>query len=124
MLREFSVWAGLVVILGLLSAGQSTLEALIQSLSTTLTSDIVKPLFGRHIRDERQYIFINKGVIVCLALVAIGLSWQQLQHPNLSVGIFDQNWVYAFFYKASKKFQSTPPVAGERCASIPRPCAR
>lgn len=100
VLREFSVWTGLVVILGLLSAGQSTLEALIQSLSTTVTSDILKPLLGQHIRHEQQYIFINKLVIVGLASVAIWLSWQQLQHPNLSVGIFAQNGVYAFFSTA------------------------
>lgn len=100
VLKQFSVWTGLLIILGLLSAGQSTLEALIQSLSTTVTSDIIKPLWGRHIGEERRYIFINKLVIVALGAVAIALSWQQLQHPNLSVGIFAQNGVYAFFSTA------------------------
>jgi len=42
-----SLLVGLFVILGLLSAGFSTIEGLIQSLSTTITTDIIKPLFGK-----------------------------------------------------------------------------
>ncbi|AEE53015.1 sodium:solute symporter family transporter [Haliscomenobacter hydrossis] len=100
VLREFSVWAGLIVILGLLSAGLSTLEALIQALSTTITSDIIKPLFGQLIKTERTYFMLNKVVIIGLAVIAIALSWQQLQHPKLSVGIFAQLGVYGFFSTA------------------------
>lgn len=100
VVREFPVWVGLIVILGLLSAGLSTLEALIQALSTTITSDIIKPLFGRLIQNERTYFMLNKIVIVGLAAIAIVLSWQQLQHPKLSVGIFAQLGVYGFFSTA------------------------
>jgi len=49
-----SLLVGLFVILGLLSAGFSTIEGLIQSLSTTITTDIIKPLFGKIILTNRN----------------------------------------------------------------------
>jgi sodium/pantothenate symporter len=100
VVREFSVWIGLIVILGLLSAGLSTLEGLIQSISTTITSDLVRPLFGRFIRGDAQYVSLNRMVVVLLAIVSYILSRHQLEHPNLSVGIFAQNGVYAYFSAA------------------------
>lgn len=101
---KFSVGVGVVVILGLISAGLSTLEGLIQSLSTTLTTDLFNPLFGNKVyhgsqRDKRE-IMVNKLVIVFLAVLSFGLSYQQLRSPNLSVGIFAQNGVYAYFSAA------------------------
>ena len=99
VVREFPIWVGLVVILGLLSAGLSTLEGLVQSVSTTITSDLIRPLFGRFI-PENQYVALNRVVIAVLAVVAVVVSNHQLQHPNLSVGIFAQNGVYAFFSTA------------------------
>jgi len=65
-----SLLVGLFVILGLLSAGFSTIEGLIQSLSTTITTDIIKPLFGKIISDESKYIKINGLVIGVLAVVS------------------------------------------------------
>ena len=88
---------GLVVILGLISAGLSTIEGLIQSLSTTITSDIIKPLFGKHITNDRKYILINRLVIVGMAIVSFMAARSQILHPNLSVAIFAQNGVYSFF---------------------------
>lgn len=88
---------GLIVIMGLISAGLSTLEGLIQSLSTTITSDIIKPLFGKHIKNEKNYIYINRIAIVFLAIVSFYVSLQQLHHPKLSVAILAQNGVYAYF---------------------------
>lgn len=86
---------GLLVILGLISAGFSTIEGLIQSLSTTITTDIIKPLSGKNI-DEKQ-ININRMVIVALGIVSFIFARNQLLHPNLSVAIFAQNGVYAYF---------------------------
>jgi sodium/pantothenate symporter len=88
---------GLVVILGLISAGLSTIEGLIQSLSTTITSDIIKPLFGKHITNDRKYIVINRIVIVGMAIASFMAARSQILHPNLSVAIFAQNGVYSFF---------------------------
>lgn len=92
-----AVAIGLIVIMGLLSAGLSTIEGLIQSLSTTVTSDIIRPLFGAHIHNENKYILINRIVIAGMALAAFLASREQLLRPNLSVAIFAQNGVYSFF---------------------------
>ena len=92
-----SVVVGLIVILGLISAGLSTLEGLIQSLSTTITSDIVKPLFGKFIKTEKSYIILNRLAIIFLAIISFIVSKDQLINPKLSVAILAQNGVYAYF---------------------------
>jgi sodium/pantothenate symporter len=43
VVERFSTGAGVLVIFGLLAAGMSTLESLIQSLSITITQDLVRP---------------------------------------------------------------------------------
>lgn len=94
------IWAvlvGLLVILGLISAGFSTVEGLIQSLSTTLTTDLIKPIFGKQIKKEDSYLLINKIVIVVLAVISFFIARDQLLYPKLSVAIFAQNGVYAYF---------------------------
>lgn len=95
-----SIVVGLVVVLGLLSAGISTLEGLIQSVSTTITSDIIKPLAGYKLQSDRSMITLNKTVIALMAVATIVLSWKQIASPKLSVGIFAQNGVYAYFAAA------------------------
>jgi sodium/pantothenate symporter len=115
VVTEFPVLIGLIVILGLLSAGLSTLEGLIQSLSSTITSDIIKPLAGNSISSEGSLVFINKVVIVLLAVVSIWLSYQQLLYPSLSVGIFAQNGVYAYFSAAF-----VPVLMGIFLKEVPR----
>ncbi len=99
VVHEFPVWAGLLVILGLLSAGLSTLEGLIQSVSTTISQDLIAPLIANK-GDEKQQFIRHRAVIAGLGLAAILMSKQQLEQPNLSVGIFAQNGVYAFFSAA------------------------
>ena len=104
VVREFPVYVGLLIILGLISAGISTLESLIQSLSSTITADIIKPLlpatsfsgaggFGRE-------ILLNRVVIAGLGAVAIWLSYDQFVNAKLSVAIFAQTGVYAYFAAA------------------------
>ncbi len=103
VVSEFPVYVGIVVVMGLLSAGLSTLEGLIQSLSTTITNDIIAPLARLNKQETstaRLLVQFNKVVIGILAVAAIVLTRQQLLHPNLSVGIFAQNGVYAFFSAA------------------------
>jgi len=97
---KLAVAVGLLVVLGLISAGVSTLEGLIQSLSTTITSDIIRVLKPGKAMSDQRMILLNKVVIVLLAIVTIYLSGKQLIKPNLSVGIFAQNGVYAFFATA------------------------
>ena len=98
VVERFSVSVGIVVIIGLLSAGLSTLEGIVQSLSTTLTNDMISPFAG--IEDAKRLQGINRWVIVALGIVAFGWSYQQILHPNLSVAILAQNGVYAFFSAA------------------------
>ncbi|MBU2938996.1 sodium:solute symporter [Lacinutrix sp. C3R15] len=98
VVTKFSVGVGLVIVVGLISAGLSTLESLIQSLSITITSDIINPLFKDKFTEKT--ITINKMVIVILAVVSFLLSWQQIKSPNVSVAIFAQNGVYAYFAAA------------------------
>lgn len=105
VVKKFPVYVGLLVVMGLISAGISTLEGLIQSISTTITTDIIKPLFGKFLsNDEKKksdsLILINKIVIAVIGLVSIYLSYDQLVNPKLSVGIFAQNGVYAYFSAA------------------------
>ena len=104
VVSKFSVGVGIVVILGLISAGLSTLEGLIQSLSSSITNDLIKPLAGHTLykdgNREKKEIRINKLVIVALAIISFGFSYKQLTNPNLSVGIFAQNGVYAYFSSA------------------------
>ena len=98
VVNRFAVGVGLIIIIGLISAGLSTLEGLIQSLSITITSDILEPLFGKTV--ENNSFAINKIVIILLGIVSFLLSWDQIQNPSVSVAIFAQNGVYAYFAAA------------------------
>jgi sodium/pantothenate symporter len=105
VVKEFPVYVGLIVVLGLISAGISTLEGLIQAVATTITTDIIEPLLGKtfpkdQLKYEQAKLIINKAVIILLAVVSIIISYDQLLHPKLSVGIFAQNGVYAYFSAA------------------------
>ena len=98
VVKRFSATDGIIVVVGLISAGLSTLEGLIQSLSITVTSDILEPLFGEKV--SKNGLVINKFVVIFLAVVSFYLSWNQIKSPNLSVGIFGQMGVYGYFAAA------------------------
>jgi len=98
VVKEFPVYIGLVVVTGLISAGLSTLEGLIQSISSTITNDIIQPLFLKN--KTEKTIAVNRIVIILLGIVSAILSYNQLVNPKLSVAIFAQNGVYAFFAAA------------------------
>ncbi len=101
VVQEFPVFMGLLVVLGLISAGISTLEGLIQSLGSTITNDLIRPALGsRESFFKKRQILINRLVISVLAVVSVWLAHDQLLHPKLSVGIFAQNGVYAYFAAA------------------------
>lgn len=105
VVAHFPVYVSILLVIGMISAGISTLEGLIQSLSTTITSDIIKPITGSSIIKDEQRGFIselalNRIVIIILGAVAFKLSYNQLVEPDLSVGIFAQNGVYAYFSAA------------------------
>jgi len=120
LVTSFPWYVGVLVFLGLISAGMSTLEGLIQSLSIIITNDLIKNIHdwrsGRELADRSLFV-LNRVVIVCLAAVSFGLAWWQLVAPNLSVIIFAQLGVYAYFAAAfvpvlfGTFFKDTPPVA-------------
>jgi sodium/pantothenate symporter len=103
LVTEFPWFVGVIVFLGLISAGMSTLEGLIQSLSVTVTHDLVANVHaaatGRELSERFEFL-LNRGVIALLALVSFALAWWQLVAPNLSVIIFAQLGVYAYFAAA------------------------
>ncbi|MDX1645161.1 MAG: sodium:solute symporter, partial [Thermoanaerobaculia bacterium] len=103
LVTEFPWFVGVIVFLGLFAAGMSTLEGLIQSLSIIITKDLVQNVHaavtGGELSDRFLFVF-NRGVIVVLAVLSFGLAWWQLVAPNLSVIIFAQLGVYAYFAAA------------------------
>lgn len=105
VVQKFSVYVAIIVVLGLISAGLSTLEGLIQAIASTITTDIIYPIFGeklslRYEGNEKRGIIINRIIIIVLGIISFFLSYNQLLYPKLSVGIFAQNGVYAFFAAA------------------------
>jgi len=102
VIQRFPLFLGLLVIVGLLSAGLSTLEGLIQSLSITISQDILLPLSGEESLNKvgLNAMRLNRIIIILLGIIAFILSYNQLIAPNLSVAIFAQNGVYAFFIAA------------------------
>lgn len=103
VVKEFPVYLGIVVVIGLLSAGLSTLEGLIQSIPTTITLDIIEPVLDKHLGEgptrEKRLVLINKLVIGLVAVTTFFLTDFQL-NAKISVAIFAQNGVYAYFSAA------------------------
>ncbi|MFH4963418.1 sodium:solute symporter [Gaetbulibacter sp. M235] len=100
VVQRFPIYMGILVILGLFAAGLSTLEGLIQSIPTTITNDLIVPILNKINPKNYKIIKINMALTVLVAIISIILSHQQLVSPSLSVGIFAQNGVYAFFSAA------------------------
>ncbi|WP_034888431.1 sodium/pantothenate symporter [Gillisia sp. Hel_I_29] len=98
VVKTFSAGVGVLIVAGLISAGLSTLEGLIQSLSTTISTDLITPLFPSV--KKISSVALNKIVIILLAIVSFWLSYDQIINPNVSVAIFAQNGVYAYFAAA------------------------
>lgn len=97
--HHFRPAVAVLVVFGLLAAGISTIESLIQSLSTTITVDLLQPVFLRK-ADQHQVVRVNRLVIFLLAVVTFFISKQQIERPDLSVAMLAQNGVYAFFAAA------------------------
>lgn len=73
-------------------------------MRSSVTQDLIKPIFFNKIAKKeptaKQLMVTNKIVIGILAVVAILMSYDQLVNPKLSVAIFAQNGVYAYFSAA------------------------
>lgn len=102
-IKGFPVYISIIIIMGLLSASLSTLESLIQSVPTSITSDVIEPLFrhklGSGIQKEKRLILINKFTIGVVGFITLFFTYKQLE-PDYSVAIFAQLGVYAYFSAA------------------------
>jgi sodium/pantothenate symporter len=104
VVKEFTVYVGIVVVMGLIAAGISTLEGLIQSVSATITADLIDPIRRFVNRSSTEAapssVGVNRLVIGVLGAISAVLTYRQLVAPDLSVAIFAQNGVYAYFAAA------------------------
>ncbi|MGB9664351.1 MAG: sodium:solute symporter family transporter [Ignavibacteria bacterium] len=92
-----------IVTLGILSAGFSTLDNILVSLSSIFSVNILKEILVKVKSDLNEnklknvLLISSKLFLIALAVVIYFLSINQIYHPNLSVAIFAQNGVYGLF---------------------------
>jgi len=85
-----------LISIGLLCAGLSTLEGILLALSTTFSVDVY-PLLARQ-PDERQALRFGRTGLVVVGVTTVGLALWQLEHPTGgTVAIFAQYGVYLLF---------------------------
>lgn len=95
VISSFSPAMSLFLVVGLIASGIATLESLIQSISTTITSDIL--IRFKPDGTFKNGLLVNRLVIAIMAIVTMLIAYRQLVAPDLSVGILAQNGVYASF---------------------------
>lgn len=91
-----------LISIGLLAAGISTLEGILLALSTIVSADLFLGLFGNRVaarvgeqRRDRAALWVGRGSIVVLGIVTWLLSLSQIEDPaGGSVAIFAQFGVY------------------------------
>jgi Na+/pantothenate symporter len=85
-----------LISIGLLCAGLSTLEGILLALSATFSADFY-PLVWRA-RSERAAWRVGRVSLALVAIVTLGLTVWQLEHPTGgTVAIFAQYGVYLLF---------------------------
>jgi len=102
--RAIPTWIGtsfppglqVLISIGLLCAGLSTLEGILLALSATFSADFY-PLMARA-RSERTAWRVGRTGLAIVAIVTLGLVVWQLEHPTGgTVAIFAQYGVYLLF---------------------------
>jgi sodium/pantothenate symporter len=101
MVQQFGPVLRAVIVLGLLSAGFSTMEGILVALSSIFANDFLRNVLPSARRDpaawKEQSLRWARVFLMVLAPVTILLSWRQITNPSLSVAIFAQNGVYGLF---------------------------
>jgi Na+/proline symporter len=93
---SFSGPLQVLIAVGLLCAGLSTLEGIFLALSATFSADFY-PLLAQE-RSERTALLAGKIGLAVVAVATIGLAIWQLEHPTGgTVAIFAQYGVYLLF---------------------------
>lgn len=94
---SFPGWMQVVISLGLLSAGLSTLEGILGALAAIAAIDVHGLL---RVNGVGGLVFARAATVV-LGLLTVALSWHQLANPTGgTVAIFAQYGVYGFFTAA------------------------
>ena len=101
---QFSPLMGVIISIGVLCAGISTLEGLLLALSAILATDLFLPLMRRRANSADPATETRSALrLARLSLIAIGgatfaLGIYQIKHPTGgSVAIFAQYGIYCFF---------------------------
>ena len=101
---QFSPAVSVIVGIGVLCAGISTLEGLLLALSAILASDLFLPLLKQRMRGRsdadrgRAALSLARISLVLLGAVAFGLALYQMKNPTGgSVAIFAQYGIYCLF---------------------------
>jgi sodium/pantothenate symporter len=104
---QFSPIMGVVISIGVLCAGVSTLEGLLLALSGILASDLFMPVLRRRLKEqspERQMkltLSLARISLLVIGVVTFGLGLHQIKHPTGgSVAIFAQYGIYCLFSAA------------------------
>jgi SSS family solute:Na+ symporter/sodium/pantothenate symporter len=101
MLRAFSPLVRAVIVLGILSAGFSTMEGILVALSSIFSNDFLRNVLPARITGaddwKRKSLHVAKVFLAVLAPVTFLLSYDQILHPSLSVAMLAQNGVYGLF---------------------------
>ena len=101
---QFSPLTSVLIGIGVLCAGVSTLEGLLLALSAILASDLFLPVLRRRMRDRdpaaqgRAALALARGGLVVMGGVAFFLALHQMKNPTGgSVAIFAQYGIYCLF---------------------------
>lgn len=101
IVHEFSPLMRAVIGLGILAAGFSTLEGILVALSSIFANDFLRGVLPQRVTGTQEWtarsLRYAKIFLIALAPVTLLLSWDQIQHPSLSVAMFAQNGVYGLF---------------------------
>lgn len=101
---QFSPIVGVLIGIGVLCAGISTLEGILLALSAILATDLFLPVLkqrmqGRPAEEQGKLaLTLARGSLILLGLVTFGLGLYQMKHPTGgSVAIFAQYGIYCLF---------------------------
>lgn len=76
------------VFVSLLAAGMSTLDGILVSLSSMVTTDLLMPVMKT---DDKKALSLSRYVLIAIGILSLALAW----NPPKLVGLFAQKGVYA-----------------------------
>jgi len=99
MAVSFAPAMQVLIMIGLLCAGLSTLEGILLALSATFSADFYPLVAGKG--GDRTALLVGRVGLAVVAIVTAGLAAWQIAHPTAgTVAIFAQYGVFLFFSAA------------------------